>query len=86
MARAWQTEQELKEIARRMVEDSCRKQGLEVQITDPVVIGKIATILRGGSNAPLKRNPARVKPVATSDRGVDRDRVEGSEEHGTFAA
>ncbi len=39
----------LKEAARRIVESSCREQGLEVQITDPVVIGKIAAILRGGS-------------------------------------
>ena len=55
-------EEELKEVARYMVESSCREQGLEVQITDPVVIGKVATILRGGSNPPLERNPSRIKP------------------------
>lgn len=43
------TTQELKEAARRIVESSCREQGLEVQITDPVVIGKVAAILKGGS-------------------------------------
>ncbi len=45
-------EGKLKEVARRMVEFSCREQGLEVQITDPVVIGKVAAILRPDSNAP----------------------------------
>lgn len=57
----WLTEQELKEAARRIVESSCREQGLEVEITDPVVIGKIAAIFRGGSDSPLGRNPARIK-------------------------
>jgi hypothetical protein len=40
------TKAELREAARRLVESSCREQGLEVQITDPVVIGKVAAILR----------------------------------------
>jgi hypothetical protein len=80
------TEQELKETARRIVESSCREQGLEVQITDPVVIGKVATILRVDSDPPLRRDSARVKPVETSDCGVDRDRVEDRKEHGAFAA
>jgi hypothetical protein len=77
---------ELKEAARRIVESSCREQGLEVQITDPVVIGKIAAILRVDSDPPLRRNPARVKPVETSDRSRDRDRVENRKEHSAFAA
>ena len=51
MAAPWQTEQELREVARRMVESSRREQGLEPQITDPVAIGKIAAILRGGSDS-----------------------------------
>lgn len=63
----WQTKQELREIARRMVESSCREQGLEVEITDPVVIGKIAAIFRA-SDSPLGRNPTRIKPVETSNR------------------
>jgi hypothetical protein len=80
------TEAELKEAARRLVESSCREQGLEVQITDPVVIGKIAAILRVDSDPPLRRNPTRIKAVETADRGVDRDRVKDRKEHGTFAA
>jgi hypothetical protein len=80
------TEGELKEAARRLVESSCREQGLEVQITDPVVIGKVATILRVGSDSPGGGNPARIKPVETPDRGVDRDRVEDRKEDGAFAA
>jgi hypothetical protein len=80
------TKQELREAARRIVESSCREQGLEVEITDPVVIGKIAAIFRVGSDSPLGRNPARIKPVEPPDRGVDRDRVENREEHGAFAA
>lgn len=49
MARPWLTEQELREAARRIVESSCREQGLEVQITDPVVVGKIAAIFRASA-------------------------------------
>lgn len=77
---------ELREAARRIVESSCREQGVEVQITDPVVVGKVASILRVGSDPPLGRNPARIKPVEASDRGVDRDGVENRKEHGAFAA
>lgn len=86
MTKPWQTEQELREIAQRIVESSCREQGLEVQITDPVVIGKVATILWGGSDAPLKRGSARVKPIEASDRSVDRNRIENRKEEGAFAA
>lgn len=50
---------ELRESARRIVESSRREQRLEAQITDPVVIGKIAAILRPDLNAPRKRHPAR---------------------------
>ena len=39
----------LREVARRIVESCCREQGLEVKITDPVVVGKVASILRVGS-------------------------------------
>ncbi len=80
------TELDLKEAARRIVESSCHEQGVEVQITDPVVIGKVATILRVDSAPPLRRNPARVKSIETSDRSADRDRVEDRKEHGAFAA
>jgi hypothetical protein len=77
--------QELRESARRLVESSRREQRLEAQITDPVVIGKVATILKA-SDAPLGRNSARIKPVETSDCGSDRDRVEDRKEHGALAA
>lgn len=86
MSAPWLTKEELKEAARRIVESSCREQGVEVQITDPVVVGKVASILRVGSGPPFGRNPARIKPVETSDRGGDRDRVENRKEHGAFAA
>lgn len=76
----------LQEAARRIVESSCREQGVEAQITDPVVVGKVATILRGGSDSPLGDNPARVKSVETSDSALDGDRVEDCKEHGAFAA
>lgn len=53
------TEQELEEAARRIVESSCRKQGLEVQITDPVIIGKVATIFSGDAGVyKCRRGPA----------------------------
>jgi hypothetical protein len=80
------SDKELEEAARRIVESSCREQGLEVQITDPVVIGKVATILKVDSDPPLRRNSARIKPIAAPDRGVDRDRVEDRKKHGAFAA
>lgn len=76
----------LAEAARRIVESSCRDQGLEVQIADPVVIGKVASILSVGSGPPLGHNPARVKPVETADRSRDRERVDHRSEHGAFAA
>ncbi len=82
----WQAKPELKESARHIVESSCREQGVEVQITDPVVIGKVAAILRIGSGPPIGRYPSRVKPVETPDRGGDSDRVENRNEHGAFAA
>jgi hypothetical protein len=49
----------LKEAARRIVESSCREQGIEVPITDPVVIGKVAAILRGSAATP--RTSTRIK-------------------------
>lgn len=41
----------LREAARHIVESSCREQGVEVQITDPVVVGKVASILRVDSDS-----------------------------------
>ncbi len=51
---AYEEAWELRESARRIVESSRREQGLEAQITDPVVIGKVAAILRADSNAPRR--------------------------------
>jgi hypothetical protein len=31
--------------ARRIVESSCREQGIEPKITDPVALGKVAAVL-----------------------------------------
>ncbi len=80
------SEEALKESARRIVESSCREQGVEVQIADPVVIGKVATILRIGSGPPIWRYPSRVKPVEAPDGSGNRDRAEDGNEHGAFAA
>jgi len=74
------------EAARRIVESSCREQGLEVQITDPVVVGKVAAILRVGSAAPAGGDPVRIEAVETPDGGVDRDRVEHGKEDRPLAA
>lgn len=76
----------LEEAARRIVESSCREQGLEVQITDPVAIGKVAAILRVGSGSPVRRYPSRVKAIEPPNSGVDGDRLEDGKEHGTLAA
>lgn len=86
MPEPWLTKANLKETARRMVESSRCEQGMEAQITDPVVIGKVASILRVGSSSPIEHYPSRVKAVETSDRSGDRDRVEDRDEHGAFAA
>jgi hypothetical protein len=76
----------LKETARQILESSCREQGLEVQISDPVAIGKVAAILRVGSDSPGGRDPARIESVQPSDGRVDRDGVEHRGEHGALAA
>lgn len=80
------SDEALEEWARRIVESSCREQGIDVQITDPVVIGKVASILRVGSDSPIGRYPPRVESVEAPDRGRDRDPIEGSDEHGALAA
>lgn len=86
MTESPQRQQELREAARRIVESSCREQGVEVEITDPVVLGKVASILRLGSDSPLGLNPARIKPVAPSDGRGDSDQVEDGSDHGALAA
>lgn len=74
------------DAARRIVESSCREQGLEVQITDPVVVGKVASILRVGSASPVGADSARIETVETSDCSSDRDRVEDGKKDGALAA
>jgi hypothetical protein len=86
VAEPWHARADLKEAARRIVESSRREQGLEPKITDPVVLGKVASILRVGSGPPVERYPSRVKAVETSDSSGDRDRVEDGKEDGAFAA
>lgn len=65
------TEQELKEAARRIVESSCREQGLEVQITDPVVIGKVAAILRAHREGVGDPRQARRRGISEAGTGTD---------------
>jgi hypothetical protein len=82
----WHARADLEEAARRIVESSCRNQGLKPQITDPVVLGKVASILRVGSGPPVGRYPSRVEAVETPDSSGDCDRVEDGKEDGAFAA
>jgi hypothetical protein len=76
---------DLKAAARRIVEFSCREQGLEVEISDPVVVGKVASILRVGSSSPDGHHPARIESVEATDRRGDRDRVEDGKKHRSLA-
>ena len=76
----------LAEAARRMVETSCEAQGLEVQITDPVAIGKVAAILRVESDPPARCNAARIELGPPSNGGIDRDRLEDRKKDGALAA
>ena len=71
----------LDKAARRLAEVSCEAQGIEVKITDPVVIGKVAAMLKGeGSDLPLGRDALRVEAVEAAPGRVDRDVVEDGRE------
>lgn len=75
------------EAARQLAANSCKAQGLDVQITDPVVIGKVAAVLKaGGSGSPQGRDALRVEAVAPADGGADRDVLEDGAEDRAAAA
>lgn len=77
----------IKEAARRLAVSSCEAQGLDVQITDPVVIGKVAAVLKaGGSGPPKGRDALRVEAVATANGGADGDVLEDGAEDRASAA
>jgi len=84
-SKPWHARADLKEAARRIVESSCREQGLEAQIADPVVIGKVASILRVGSGSPIGPYPSRVESVEAPDCGGDCDRLEEKKGGGLMA-
>jgi hypothetical protein len=64
----------VREAARRLVISSCREQGIEPKIIDPVVIGKVAAVL--DSDAPPRLDAVRVETVEAPPRGLDRDVVD----------
>ena len=77
----------IKEAAHRLAVSSCEAQGLDVKITDPVVIGKVAAVLKaGGSGSPKGRDALRVEAVATANGGADRDVLEDGAEDRAAAA
>lgn len=80
------SESSLKEAARRLVASSCAEQGLEEQITDPVVIGKVAAMLKAGSDAPLRRGAIGVEEVSALDGRSDHDVLKDREEDRSLAA
>ncbi len=65
---------DLREAAERIAADSCRSQGFAPKISDPVVLGKVAALLR--SDAPDRRDPIGVKAVEATPRRVDDDVIE----------
>lgn len=72
------------ESARRIALESCREQGLDAHLTDPVVLRKIAAVI--GSDAPDGVDPVRVEAVAATDGRVDDDVIEQRREDGPLAA
>ncbi len=71
----------IKAAAHRLAVSSCEAQGLDVKITDPVLIGKVAAVLKAGdSGPPTGRDALRVEAIATTDGGADRDVLEDGAE------
>lgn len=70
----------MREEARRLAVSSCREQGLDPKVTDPVVLGKLAALL--GSELPDGGDAGRVEAVATAHCGVDRDVLDQGPEDG----
>ena len=46
--------EEIRSAATEIVRRSCERQGLPLKITDPVVLQKIATIIRGAFREPRR--------------------------------
>ena len=59
----------VKDAARRLVVSSCRDQGLAPKVTDPVVLGKLAGLLR--SDSPRGGDPRGVEAVTAAHRRTD---------------
>jgi hypothetical protein len=77
----------IREAAHRLAVRSCEAQGLDVKISDPVVIGKVAAVLKaGGSGSPKQRDALRVEAVATTNGGADGDVLEDGAEDRASAA
>lgn len=71
---------QLREAALRVVESSCEAQGIDVQITDPVVVGRVAAMLKA-SDLPHRGDAVRVEAVASANRRPDRHLIdEGGED------
>lgn len=82
-----QPDDAIKAAAHRLVVSSCEAQGLDVKITDPVLIGKVAAVLKpGGSGSPPGRDALRVEGIATTNGGADRDVLEDGGEDRAAAA
>ena len=59
----------VKDAARRLAVSSCREQGLDPKVTDPVVLGKLAGLLR--SDSPGGGDPLGVEAITAADRRTD---------------
>ena len=65
------------EEIRAWVEESCKRQGLEVKITDREVLRRVAEILSSVHlGPPRRRKPRRVEPVPAPDGGTHDDGVQ----------
>lgn len=62
------------EAARRLVLASCKAQGIEPKISNPVVIGRVASMLDSG--APDRLDPLGLETVEAAPTGPDRGVVQ----------
>ena len=72
------------EAAHRIAVASCEAQRIDVKVSDPVVLGKVAAVLR--SNAPLGRDALRVEAVEALPSRIDGDGLEQGREDRSLAA
>lgn len=61
------------EQVRTWVEASCRAQGIAVGVTDPRVVGQVATLLGGRVGPPARRASAEEGPALGSEAPVSLD-------------